>query len=220
MADLIRELEGGATLTAFKESLAKIPTAANFQSSHFGEIAACLFAEDVLGFKRIYSKLSTLTAENANGFKMDLLLYDPATDPIELILGEVKSSEKVAAAAPAKHDRGCYAKLFNSLREYGSTDMEFDLAAVKDNLHLIPEPNRSRLRAALKPYTNPKIRYAGFVVIDDGTFNLEEAALLGTRRSNKTFDVDLIGVDGYAKNASSAYERLTSVLESVRKACS
>src|SRR5688572_28240311 len=80
---LVESLEDGFFLSAIKETLAKLPTAANFQSSHFGEIASCLFAEEVLGLKRIYSKLSLNTADNQNALKMDLLFYQSGTNPVE-----------------------------------------------------------------------------------------------------------------------------------------
>jgi hypothetical protein len=220
ISDIIRELEGGLPLSVLKETLARLPTAESFQSSHFAEIAASLFAEEIMGLKRIYSKLSTLTAENANGYKMDLLLYDPNTEPVELVFGEVKSSDKMPTPDPAGHDQSCYASLFNSLREYGEDDLAFDLAAIKDRLGHVSEADRERLRAILKPYTPRTVRYAGFVLIDDGTFRSEEAAVLACRKSDKTFEVDLVGVDGYSASAKSAFDRLHTVLEALRSACS
>lgn len=220
ISDIIRELEGGPPLTVLKETLARLPTAESFQSSHFGEIAASLFAEEVMGLRRIYSKLSTLTAENANGYKMDLLLYDPSTDPITLVFGEVKSSDKAPGSDPAGHDRSCYASLFDSLREYSQEDLAFDMGAIKDRLSSLPESDRERIRAVLKPYTPREIRYAGFVVIDDGTFTQDEAAILSSRKSDKVFDVDLLGVDGYSVTAQGAFGRLRNVLDALRSACS
>jgi hypothetical protein len=220
ISDVIRELEGGHSLSVFKETLARLPTAESFQSSHFAEIAASLFAEEILGLRRIYSKLSTLTSENANGNKMDLLLYDPQPDPIEFVFGEVKSSDKMPGHEPACHDKSCYPSLFNSLREYTEDDLAFDLAAIKDRLSNVPEADRSRIRDALKPYTLRTVRYAGFIIIDDGTFSSDEAAMLASRTSDKRFDVDLVGLDGYSVTAKSAFERLHKVLDALRSACS
>ncbi len=80
--DIIQDLQAGYFVTAMKTTLARIPNSASFQESHFGEIVAGLFAEDVMGLRKLYSKLSLLTAENSNAYKMDLVMYDPSCSPL------------------------------------------------------------------------------------------------------------------------------------------
>ncbi|WP_156782005.1 Hachiman antiphage defense system protein HamA [Acidihalobacter aeolianus] len=190
---IMDDLRAGYFLTAVKDTLAKLPTSKSFQTSHFGEIVAGIFAEEVLGLRRLYSKLSLLSAENANPYKMDLVLYDPDSVPIKFIFGEVKCSPKVAAdGLPTKHDASCFSDLFNSMNKYQSSDRNFDLAAARDNLGNIPTGDRDRVRDALKPYSGSEVGYAGFVIIDTSTFDLGEAQVLRTRKNNKEFEVDLV----------------------------
>ncbi len=208
------QLADGYFLSTVKAALGRLPTADSFQNSHFAEIASGIFAEEVMDLSLLYSKLSLLTAENANAFKMDLVLFDPKPDPIEFVFGEVKSSTK--SSAPARHDRGCYADLFNTFSEYGERDLEFDLAAARDRIAQLPTELQARLRAALLPYSGTKIRYAGFVVVDSATYSQSEVKMLSTRQHSKTFDVDLICVESLGSVSQQTYQ----ILERVRTACS
>lgn len=216
--DKIAESFGdGFFLTAIKETLAKLPTAENFQSSHFGEIAACIFAEEVIGLKKIYSKLSLNTSENQNALKMDLLFYKPNTSPIEFYFGEVKSSPKDAEdGLPADHHLSCYSSLFNSLRTYTDEDLAFDLAAIKDNLDNLPSKDREEIRKALMPYApSKKINFIGFAIIDLSTKNETEIPVLGTRKNPKHFEVDLICLESYkeiSKEVFNKFKKLKDIL--------
>jgi len=208
------ELSDGYYISSLKRTLAKIPTVDSFRQSHFAEIASGIFAEEVMGLVRIYSKLSLLTAENANAFKMDLVLCDPSTEPLEFVFAEVKSSPK--CDSPANHHLGCYADLFNSFNKYEDPDREFDLAAARDRIDTLTNPLRDRVHKALLPYAGTKIRYAGFVVVDEATFLDSEVRILATRSNKKAFDVDLVCIETYREVTDKAYQRL----ERIRKACS
>ncbi|MEM9280476.1 MAG: Hachiman antiphage defense system protein HamA [Verrucomicrobiota bacterium] len=211
LESVIQDLRDGFFLTAMQSTLARMPTAESFRESHFGEIAAAIFAEEVLGLRKLYSKLSLLTAENSNAYKMDLLLYDPNKEPIEFVFGEVKSSPKHESdGLPARHDKSCYADLFNSIRKYNSTDQSYDLAAARDNLSKLPQTEQQKVRAALLPYSGATTAYAGFLVIDQSTFDLEEAQVLRTRRSKTELEIDLICVESYSTTAAAVYEQLDS----------
>jgi len=107
--------------SVIKETLSRIPSAESFRESHFCEIISGVFAEEVMGITRIYSKLTLLTAENANAFKMDLVLCNPEANPVEFVFGEVKSSCK--QTTPANHDKSCFADLFTSFNGYLSADL-------------------------------------------------------------------------------------------------
>ena len=193
---IAEDLEDGFFLTAIRDTLLKLPTSEAFRQSHFAELLASTFAEEILGLRRIHSKLTLLTAENANAYKIDLLMYKPNTLPVELVFGEVKSSHKCAAdGLPANHDKSCFADLFNSAREYTNGDYEFDLVAAKDNLKNIKEPDRTRIRNALKPSGNMTVGFAGLIIIDYETKSDKETPVLATRKSTKSFDVDLLCVE-------------------------
>ena len=207
---IVERLNEGHFLTAFRETLRRLPTAANFRDSHFAEILSAIVAQEILGWKLIYSKLRLLTAENANAYKMDLVLFDPSQSEPAFILGEVKSSMK--SEIPSNHHKSCYPNLFDSLRTYSSEDLAFDLTAARDNVNALPRAERCIVKKALMPYATRKILYAGFSVIDTETRLDEETEMLATRKSNKTFDIDLICVDEIASVSESTY----SILKAMR----
>lgn len=198
-------LEDGYFMSAFKETLDRLPTSESFRESHLGEITSAIFAEEIIGYKLIYNKLSILTAENANPYKMDLVMYKPGSDPVEFILGEVKSSMKGEDDLPARHDKSCYASVFNSMNEYDTSDRDFDLSAARDRLGNMPEKEKESIRKALLPYSDRIVNYAGFVVVDSCTARSDEIAVLGTRENEKDFDVDLICVEELSDIADSVY---------------
>ena len=204
-------LEAGYFRTAFRDALVRLPTSGHFRDSHFGEILSATFAQEAIGWRLIYSKLKLLTAENVNPCKMDLLFFDPTQEPPMFILGEVKSSMK--SSLPANHNRSCYPSLFNSLRAYSSDDLEYDLTAARDNIDELPEHEREAARAALLPYANRQILYAGFVVIDARTQEDSETAMLATRTSLKSFDIDLLCVEDLATVSDSTY----TILDQMRR---
>jgi hypothetical protein len=207
---IVEDLKMGLFLTAFRNTLDKLPSAESFRESHFAEIVAGLFAEDIVGLRRLYSKLSLLTAENANAFKMDLLMCNLKTDPVTLVLGEVKSSTKSAAdGLPPHHDKSCFADLFQSFKKYESGDLTFDLTAARDNLEGMPAKEAKRTHAALMPYAERTIKYAGFVVIDRSTQDDAETRALATRKSDKDFDVQLICIESLKDAIDAAYAKLT-----------
>lgn len=206
---IMSDLRDGYFKTAMKATLAKLPTSGSFQESHFGEIVAGVFAEDVLGLKRLYSKLSLLTAENANANKMDLVMYDPNHDPIRFVFSEVKCSPKSEAdGLPSCHDGSCFADVFRSMNQYSESDRSFDLVAARDNLGSIPDADRERVRQALRPYSSTTVAYAAFVVIDTATYSPDEAQVLRTRKNQKAFEVDLICLESFSAIAGNVYESL------------
>ena len=210
-------LEAGLFLSALKETLSRLPTSSSFRESHFGEIVAGIFAEEVLGLRRLYSKLSLLTAENANAYKMDLVMYDPQTEPVEFTFCEVKSSCKHANdGLPPRHDTSCYADIFNSLNKYGDSDLDFDLTAARDHVDRIAEPERAKVRAALLPYGARIVKYLAFAIIDTTTLDQSEVAILGSRKNKKTFDVEVVSLADMKATAENVYE----LLNRIRQQCS
>jgi hypothetical protein len=140
---------------------------------------------------------------------MDLVLYDPNTDPVDIVFGEVKSSPKQSSdSKPVGHDKSCFPSLFNSINEYCENDSKYDLTAARDHVNSLPSPDRERVVNALKPYSNAKIRVVGIVVIDATTRNDEELSVLATRRNETTFDVDVVGVENFLDVADSVYSKL------------
>lgn len=218
--NIASRLKDGYFLTAFREALAKLPNSKSHQTSHFGEIVAAVFAEEVLNLRRLYSKLTLLTAENSNAYKMDLVLYDPSKDPYELVLAEVKCSPQVKSA-PAKKvtkkattrgaktkKRSCYVSIFDSLNKYQDDDRRYDLAAAHARLDDLPDEDREPVRRALMPYSTSPVRYAAFAVIDKSTYCSKEASLLQTRKNKKSFEVDIVCVERFRTTAHSVFKKL------------
>lgn len=209
---LSEDLKDGFYISSFKQTLARLPNHEHFQSSHFGEISASVFVEEVLGIKKIYSKLSLNTTENQNAYKMDLVCFVPGSDPMEFVFCEVKSSNKHKKDGfPAGHDKSCYADIFNSLKKYNKVDLDFDLTAIKDNLDSITEPDRANIRRSLIPYSPRKINYKGIAVIDLSTIHEEECNVLCKRKSDKEFDVEVVGIEDFKKVAEGVYQKLESI---------
>lgn len=203
-------LRSGYFLTAFRDALRRLPTSNHFRDSHFGEILSAIFAEEVIDWRLLYSKLRLLTAENTNPHKMDLLFFDPNQDRPTFVFGEVKSSMK--SDVPANHHRSCFPSLFHSLKDYSDDDLTYDLTAARDNIDALAENERQTVREALLPYAERNIQYAGFSVIDAGTRSDSETSMLATRRSSKTFDIDLVCVENITEVSECAY----AILERMR----
>ena len=147
-----------------------------------------------------------LTAENSNPHNIDLFFFDPSQSAPTFILGEVKSSMK--SAVPAHHHRSCYPSLFDSLRNYSNVDLAYDLTAARDNIDALPANESEKVKSALLPYAPRDILYAGFSVIDSDTRNDAETSMLATRKSPKTFDIDLVCVDELSVVSASTYTLL------------
>jgi Cap4 SAVED domain len=213
--DIAREMGTGTLFfEPLRETLSRLPSKESFKESHFAEILATDFAEEVIGLRKLYNKLSILTAENTNAFKMDVLLYDPDPEPVEFVFAEVKSSTKSASEGlPARHDQSCFADLFRSFNEYKQDDVDFDVGAIKDRIGHLPASETTRIRSALGAYAGPVIRYAGFCVIDVETHDDDEIATLATRRNDKCFDVDLLCVTELPTVIAETYRQLEKARE-------
>jgi hypothetical protein len=193
---IIERIKEGYCTTAFREALLKLPTIESFQESHLGEIAACLFAEDVLGMTRLYSKLSFLSAQNTNAYKMDLVLCDFSSNSPEFVFCEVKTSTKSSEGTEEPfHENSCFANIFRSLMKYEDDDVEFDLTAIGEHLNSVPPEHQKAVREALRPYASRVVRYAAFAIIDTSTRRDGEMRMLATRSSKTPFNVDVICIE-------------------------
>ena len=213
-ASIAADLEQGYFMRAILDTLARLPTADDFRNSHFGELLAAEFAVAAMGLRLLYSKLRFLTAENSNAYKMDVVMYDPKTEPIELVFLEVKSSFKRPGDDPPGHDTSIYASLFASLNGYAKEDLKYDLTAARDRLADVPTEDRDRLSEQLNRYGGPIVRYAGVCSIDLATHFDDEAAVLATRKNEKDFNADLLCVAEFAQVIDATYAKF----EAVRKA--
>ncbi len=209
--DIAATFQEGYFLSAIKEILRKLPSSQSFQESHFGEILVGIYGEEIWGLTRLYSKLTFLTAENANAFKMDVLFYRPDTDPVEFVFAEVKSSMKTAAdGLPAGHDSTCFASLFSSFNRYKAGDLEFDLAMIKERMADLAESDQEAILQSLLPHRQRLVQFAGFCVIDRSTDDENESALLATRKNDKAFDIDLLCVTELPETVAATWQLLST----------
>jgi hypothetical protein len=205
------DLQDGYFLRAVADTLSRLPTADAFRDSQFGELLAAEFAVGAMGLRLLYSKLRLLTAENSNAYKMDVVMYDPAKDPVELVFLEVKSSFKDATHDPPGHDQSIYKDLFDSFNKYAKGDLRYDLTAARDRLGRLPDTDCQKVAAVLSQYGGPTIRHAGVCCIDVETFRGDEAALLATRKNKKTFDVELLCVAEFAQVIDATFAKLEAL---------
>jgi DNA-directed RNA polymerase subunit K/omega len=213
---VIETIKQAFVLTAIEDIVRRLPDSTWFQKSHFAEILAAIFAEEVIGWRKIYSKLTLLTSQNSNAYKIDVLMYVPGTNPLEFIFLEVKSSLKTCSNGDlAKHHRGCFRDLMESVKLYSDVDRDFDLDAAEANLSTLPDTDREVVRLALMPYRPRKITYAGFVVIDDSTINDKEVHYLVETPHTKMFNVDLLSVESLPNVVSNTW----APLDALRRAC-
>jgi hypothetical protein len=205
--DIADSFGEGHFLQAVNDLLGKLPSSQSFRESHFGEILAGVYGEEILGLKLLYSKLTMLTSENANAYKMDLLFYRPGKTPAEFVFAEVKSSPKHADdGLPARHDKSCFPSLFSSFKNYKDKDRDFDLALIRERIKTINTVDAEAIRDALRPHSPINLRYAGVCVIDQSTRDENEASLLGTRANDKEFDVELLCVAEVRDVAEATYK--------------
>ncbi len=99
LPSITQSLGDGFFVSTIKQTLSKLPTSESFRESHFGEIAAGIFAEEVMGLTKLYSKLSLLTAENANAYKMDLVLFDLTLIPLSSSLAKRSPARRPSQTA-------------------------------------------------------------------------------------------------------------------------
>lgn len=219
IADDLRS--GQRFLTPFRDTLRRLPTSKGHQKSHFGEVLASIFAEEVLGYRLLYSKLSLLTAENTNPYKMDVLLVDMDTDPLVFYLLEAKCSTQVPHHGQrVYHKHGIYKGLIRSLREYEGKDRSFDLSAARDRLSNFSEAEAKRIKEALIPPPTPTVKTLGVAAIDilsehvdDTDYVLSEPCCTGQLRClsepcGHRFSVDILCLEKLEDAIEATFEYL------------
>lgn len=133
IADEFRERSNALDLVV--DLATKAPTSRKFQQSHCGEILAALYIEDILGFRRLYSKLTLTTSENTNVHKMDGFFVDIRQSPYIYIAVEAKSSIMPTGTSNfSGHRYGILKQMIESVENHSSINKRFDLTLIRDNL--------------------------------------------------------------------------------------
>ncbi|MDR6392610.1 Hachiman antiphage defense system protein HamA [Paraburkholderia phenoliruptrix] len=200
---------GNSHLEALLGMIAPIPTVASFQNSHCGEIAAAQFVEDVLGYRRLYSKLTLITSENTNAHKMDGLFVKTDCAPYEYLFVEAKSSILPTEATKSKtHRSGILTQMVNSLHKYHDEDPRFEFSRIRDNLQSSFDGNEAEvINADLTPPGPDNLKFIGVSVTNASTVNAGDDDFILSKHCNTNFNYYALVVTDLAELAKDAYGR-------------
>lgn len=191
----------------------KAPTTSKFQQSHCGEIFCALYVEKVLGFRRLYSKLTLTTAEDTNVHKMDAFFVDTSTSPFTYLEVEAKSSILPTEKSPFKgHRHGILSKMIESFEAYDPSDERFDFTAIRDNLersNFTPKEAEQICNDLVPPGPQKLVRM-GMATINEATICSEDDDFILTAPCKKSFNYRALIVADLARLASEAYGKWKS----------
>lgn len=194
-------LEQNNALYMIADMFRKAPTTVKFRCSHFGEILASLYIQQVIGYKILIRKLSQTTAENTNVHKMDILCVNTNTKPYEYFWFEGKSS----VSSKGAHRHGIYKQMRKSLENYRESDKLFDIVKVRDNLSSADfnDEERTKIRKDLsKPLD---VQFHGIAVINISTICKEDDDFLLSTSSSVKYDVRILALHDLKKTAITAF---------------
>jgi hypothetical protein len=192
----------------------KTPTSPKFRNSHFGEILCALYLEHVLGYRRLYSKLTLTTSENTNVHKMDGFFVDVTTDPYTFIAVEAKTSILPTQRTRfSGHRHGILQQMIASLENYGPVDKRFDFVAIRDNLEEgdFDKQEAQRIRASLIPPGPDRLIYMGMATVNESTVCAEDDDFILQQPCSTPFDFRALVVADLAGLANKAYEKLAAL---------
>ena len=200
---------GNSCLEAVLGMIACMPTVASFQNSHCGEIAAAQFVEEILGYRRLYSKLTMTTSENTNAHKMDGLFVKTSCSPYEYLFVEAKSSVLPTAKTKTKtHRSGILTSMLDSLHAYDGEDPRFEFARIRDNLDKsFGVDEASVIRGDLIPPGPDNLKFIGVSVTNASTVNTDDDDFILSTHCDVDFDYYALVVTDLAELAKDAYGR-------------
>lgn len=206
---------GNSCLEAVLGIIACMPTVASFQNSHCGEIAAAQFVEEVLGYRRLYSKLTMTTSENTNAHKMDGLFVKTSCDPYEYLFVEAKSSILPTETTKTKtHKSGILTSMLNSLHTYEHDDPRFEFTRIRDNLESsFNETEAKKIRSDLTPPGPENLKFLGVSVTNACTVNINDDDFILSKECNTDFNYYALVVTDLAELAKDAYGRWKKMKE-------
>lgn len=196
------------------------PTTPKFQNSHCGEILSSVYIEKVLGYKRLYCKLTLLTAENTNAHKMDGFFVCTDSIPFHYLFVEAKSSILPTGSSKFKgHRYGIFKQMINSIGKYASVDERFDLTRIRDNLesHFTPEIQK-QIRSDLIPPGPENASFLGVSVTNSSTMSSLDDDFILSSPCSRSFDFAGLLVNDLATLAKEAYEYGDEIQKAIEKA--
>ena len=196
---------------------AQAPTTPKFQNSHCGEILSSVYLEEVLGYKKLYSKLTLTSAENTNVHKMDGFFVKVDGDEFEYLLVEAKSSilptDKTKFSG---HRHGILKQMLESIDGYSKDDERFDFAKIRDNLSIsFSEKEARQIKRDLVPPGPLKCSFLGVAVINSSTVHHADDDFILSSVITYPFDFAAIVIDDLATLASESYHYGKTVMEAI-----
>lgn len=200
---------GNSCLEAVLGMIACMPTAESFQNSHCGEIAGAQFVEEVLGYRRLYSKLTMTTSANTNAHKMDGLFVKTSCTPFEFLFVEAKSSVLPTTLTKTKtHRSGILKSMLTSLHTYHKDDLRFEFARIRDNLESsFTVDEAAEIKRELTPPGPENLKFLGISVTNASTVNTGDDDFILVEKCDINFNYHALVVTDLAKLAKDAYGR-------------
>lgn len=194
---------------------AQAPTTPKFQNSHCGEILSSIYLEEVLGYRKLYSKLTLTSSENTNVHKMDGFFVNTDGDEFEYLLVEAKSSilptEKTKFSG---HRHGILKQMLESIEGYSKDDERFDFAKIRDNLSKgFSEKEARQIKRDLIPPGPLKCSFLGVAVVNSSTVHGADDDFILSSANSYPFNFSAIVVDDLAKLASESYLHGKTIME-------
>lgn len=204
---------GNSCLEAMLGMIACMPTVASFQNSHCGEIAAAHFVEEILGYRRLYSKLTMTTSENTNAHKMDGLFVNTSCSPYEYLFVEAKSSILPTKTTKTKtHRSGILASMLKSLHTYDNNDPRFEFTRIRDNLESsFSKEEATKIKSDLTPPGPDNLKFLGISVTNASTVNKDDDDFILSEHCNIDFNYYALVVTDLAELAKDAYGRWAKI---------
>ena len=202
-------------LEMIADLVVKLPSNPSFQRSHCGEILAALFLEDILGFTRLYCKLSLVTTENSNVHKMDGFFVDLRNTPYMYYAVEAKCSiQPTGNSRFSGHRYGILRQLVSSLDSYTTLDKRFDFSLVRDHLETnnFSAQQQTTIRRDLVPPGPKNFVYLGVASINQSTISTADDDYVLTAPCSAKFQFYSVAVSDLKRIADSSYASVLSML--------
>lgn len=196
---------------------AQAPTTPKFQNSHCGEILSSVYLEEVLGYRRLYSKLTLTSSENTNVHKMDGFFVKTDEAEFEYLLVEAKSSilptEKTKFSG---HRHGILKQMLESIDGYGKEDERFDFAKIRDNLAASFSDKEARqIKKDLIPPGPIKCSFLGVAVVNSSTVHSLDDDFILSSSISYPFEFSAIVVEDLAALARESYNYGRTVMDAI-----
>jgi hypothetical protein len=199
---------GHNALDMVVDLVTKLPTKEAFRRSHTGEILASVFLEHLLGYRRLYSKLTMTTTEDENVHKMDGLFVRIDAAVAEFVAVEAKTSiQPTGRSRFSGHRYGILRALLDSLGSYDADDLRFDLTLARDQLESgsFTRDERELVTSELRPPGPDRLTYLGVATINESTVDAGDDDFVLTAECNRSFDYQCLTVPDLAALADAAY---------------